>query len=82
MVSRRGDHHTATRGKITTDSEQLDIPASIYCQGSDLTLRMLQAKRADLLIHCADGLHTHLLLIADAAGSPQDASRTGHVLAY
>lgn len=69
-------------GAMPPDSELLDIPASIYCQGSDLTLRMLQAKRADLLMRCADGLHTHLLLIADAAGSPQDASRTGHALAY
>lgn len=34
------------------DSELLDILASIYCQGSDLTLHMLQAKRADLLKLC------------------------------
>lgn len=64
------------------DSELLDIPAGIYYQGNDLILRMLQAKCADLLMRCADILHTNLLLIADAAGSPRDASQTGQALVY
>ncbi|CAI0959727.1 virulence factor SrfC family protein [Serratia ficaria] len=62
--------------------ELLDIPASAHCPGAEPTQRLQQAKRADLLARCAEGLHASLLLIADAVDRPQDAGRTGEALAY
>lgn len=67
---------------LPADVELLDIPASLRRSDGDLTWRMQQAKRANLLTHYADNLQASLLLVSDAAGTPQEASRTGHALAY
>lgn len=67
---------------LPVDAELLDIPASLRRSDGDLTWRMQQAKRANLLTHYADNLQASLLLVSDAAGTPQEASRTGHALAY
>ncbi|HEI8956430.1 TPA: virulence factor [Serratia liquefaciens] len=67
---------------LPVDAELLDIPASLRRSEGDLTWRMQQAKRANLLTHYADNLQASLLLVSDAAGTPQEASRTGHALAY
>lgn len=63
-------------------TELLDLPTGNPCPGAELLQRMQQAKRANLLILAADGLHANLLLVNDAARTPQDASRAGNALAY
>ncbi|MGQ8773354.1 virulence factor SrfC family protein [Serratia sp. NA_112.1] len=67
---------------LPNNIELLDLPAGGPCPGAGLIQRMQQAKRANLLTLAADGLHASLLLISDAALTPQDASRTGNALAY
>ncbi|QGH59886.1 virulence factor SrfC family protein [Serratia proteamaculans] len=67
---------------LPNNIELLDLPASVPCPGAGLIQRMQQAKRANLLTLAADGLHASLLLVSDAALTPQDASRTGNALAY
>ncbi|MGO2370308.1 MAG: virulence factor SrfC family protein [Serratia sp. (in: enterobacteria)] len=67
---------------LPDDVELLDLPTSSRCPGAGVTERMQQAKRASLLILAADSLHANLLLVTDAASTPQDASRAGNALAY
>lgn len=67
---------------LPTDLELLDIPAGSHCPDAEPLLRLQQAKRADLLISCADAQHATLLLITDAAATPQDAGRVGQALGY
>ena len=55
----------------------IDLPGSRACPQAEPTQRLQQAKRAHLLSRCADGLHANLLLVADAAATPQDAARIG-----
>ena len=59
----------------------IDLPGSRACPQAEPTQRLQQAKRAHLLSRCADGLHANLLLVADAAATPQDAARIGRALA-
>lgn len=67
---------------LPNNIELLDLPAATPCPGAGLIQRMQQAKRANLLTLAADGLHASLLLVSDAALTPQDAGRTGNALAY
>jgi hypothetical protein len=67
---------------LPNNIELLDLPAGSPCPGAGLIQRMQQAKRANLLALAADGLHASLLLVSDAALTPQDAGRTGNALAY
>jgi hypothetical protein len=67
---------------LPNNIELLDLPAGSPCPGAGLIQRMQQAKRANLLTLAADGLHASLLLVSDAALTPQDAGRTGNALAY
>ncbi len=67
---------------LPNNIELLDLPAANPCPGAGLIQRMQQAKRANLLTLAADGLHASLLLVSDAALTPQDAGRTGNALAY
>ncbi|CAI1684470.1 Putative bacterial virulence factor [Serratia proteamaculans] len=69
-------------GGLPKHIELLDLPTGTPCPGAGLIQRMQQAKRANLLILAADGLHANLLLVTDAARTPQDASRAGNALAY
>ncbi|WP_413503533.1 virulence factor SrfC family protein [Serratia grimesii] len=67
---------------LPDDVELLDLPTSSRCPSAELIERMQQAKRANLLILAADSLHANLLLVTNAANTPQDASRAGNALAY
>ncbi|MGL6189838.1 MAG: virulence factor SrfC family protein [Serratia nevei] len=67
---------TAQTG-LPADVALIDLPGSRACPQAEPTQRLQQAKRAHLLTRCADGLHANLLLVADAAATPQDAARIG-----
>lgn len=67
---------------LPNNIDLLDLPAGSPCPGAGLIQRMQQAKRANLLIQVADGLHASLLLVSDAALTPQDAGAAGNALAY
>lgn len=71
---------TAQTG-LPADVALIDLPGSRACPQAEPTQRLQQAKRAHLLTRCADGLHANLLLVADAAATPQDAARIGQGLA-
>ncbi|EMN8765110.1 virulence factor [Serratia marcescens] len=71
---------TAQAG-LPADVALIDLPGSRACPQAEPTQRLQQAKRAHLLTRCADGLHANLLLVADAAATPQDAARVGQALA-
>lgn len=71
---------TAQTG-LPADVALIDLPGSRACPQAEPTQRLQQAKRAHLLSRCADGLHANLLLVADAAATPQDAARIGQALA-
>ncbi|PYB04195.1 virulence factor SrfC family protein, partial [Serratia marcescens] len=71
---------TAQAG-LPADVALIDLPGSRACPQAEPTQRLQQAKRAHLLSRCADGLHANLLLVADAAATPQDAARIGQALA-
>ncbi|MGP2759126.1 virulence factor SrfC family protein [Serratia marcescens] len=71
---------TAQAG-LPADVALIDLPGSRSCPQAEPTQRLQQAKRAHLLTRCADGLHANLLLVADAAATPQDAARVGQALA-
>ncbi|CAI1832434.1 virulence factor SrfC family protein [Serratia entomophila] len=73
---------TALPAGLPSDVELLDIPAGSHCPDAEPLVRLQQAKRAELLISCADALHANLLLITDAAATPQDAGRVGQALGY
>ncbi len=71
---------TAQAG-LPADVALIDLPGSCARPQAEPTQRLQQAKRAHLLARCADGLHANLLLVADAAATPQDAARIGQALA-
>lgn len=71
---------TAQTG-LPADVALIDLPGSRICPQAEPAQRLQQAKRAHLLARCADGLHANLLLVADAAATPQDAARIGQALA-
>ncbi|WP_148874792.1 virulence factor SrfC family protein [Serratia marcescens] len=71
---------TARTG-LPADVALLDLPGSRICPQAEPAQRLQQAKRAHLLARCADGLHASLLLVTDAAATPQDAARVGQSLA-
>ncbi|MDF9721561.1 virulence factor SrfC family protein [Serratia marcescens] len=71
---------TAQAG-LPADVALIDLPGSCARPQAEPTQRLQQAKRAHLLARCADGLHASLLLVADAAATPQDAARIGQALA-
>ncbi|ERH70265.1 virulence factor SrfC family protein, partial [Serratia marcescens] len=66
---------------LPADVALIDLPGSCARPQAEPTQRLQQAKRAHLLARCADGLHANLLLVADAAATPQDAARIGQALA-
>ncbi|BEO63655.1 virulence factor [Serratia marcescens] len=71
----------AAQAGLPTDVALIDLPGSRSCPQAEPTQRLQQAKRAHLLTRCADGLHASLLLVTDAAATPQDAARIGQALA-
>lgn len=71
---------TAQAG-LPADVALIDLPGSCARPQAEPTQRLQQAKRAHLLTRCADGLHANLLLVADAAATPQDTARVGQALA-
>ncbi|HIE1061588.1 TPA: virulence factor SrfC family protein [Serratia marcescens] len=71
---------TAQTG-LPADVALIDLPGSRICPQAEPAQRLQQAKRAHLLARCADGLHASLLLVTDAAATPQDAARVGQALA-
>jgi len=71
----------AAQAGLPADVALIDLPGSRSCPQAEPTQRLQQAKRAHLLTRCADGLHASLLLVTDAAATPQDAARIGQALA-
>ncbi|AOF01380.1 virulence factor [Serratia surfactantfaciens] len=71
----------AAQAGLPADVALIDLPGSRSCPQAEPTQRLQQAKRAHLLTRGADGLHTSLLLVTDAAATPQDAARIGQALA-
>ncbi|WP_164120107.1 virulence factor SrfC family protein [Serratia marcescens] len=66
---------------LPADVALIDLPGSRSCPQAEPAQRLQQAKRAHLLARCADGLHASLLLVTDAAATPQDTARVGQALA-
>lgn len=71
----------AAQAGLPADVALIDLPGSRSCPQAEPMQRLQQAKRAHLLTRCADGLHASLLLVTDAAATPQDAARIGQALA-